>query len=54
MTNSEELPITEESAAEILVRLAAFNPALMEATLATLTREQRDAATQASHARRTR
>jgi hypothetical protein len=54
MTSSEDLPMTKESAAEILVRLQKANPTLMEETLAGLTREQRDAATQASHTRRSR
>jgi hypothetical protein len=47
-----ESPITDQSAADILNRLQAANPHLMEETLAGLTREQRDAATQAMHGRR--
>jgi hypothetical protein len=47
-----ESPITDQSAADILNRLQAANPHLMEETLAGLTREQRDAATQAMHSRR--
>jgi len=54
MTNSEDLPMTEQSAAEILAKLTNANPQLMEETLATLTQEQRDAATKASNQHRGR
>lgn len=50
--DEQEAPMTDQSAADILLRLQAANPALMEETLSGLTRSQRDAATKALHDRR--